>query len=352
MLSLIVGSMVRSALAGPCAIIAGIVAVFAICGCVKCMRCRMRDCACCKRMLRVTGHDEFDDFELMMLVHEAQFERKEAKMTTVVRVTAGAHSVRTDPNSNGIFQQPLHITVEQGTDVICVDLLDSSGRVLAQLALNTVEDILTGTHRPEQVIAMKQRGKGARNPKIKLTMVVEQEGDCEAGILPGASSDVDNLVRLQLAKARSGGKPMSEMEILKESCAGPLELFEGLGKTSNVYLSVLGPPSSRRWVLGLWGDEHDFRNKRHPMAEIDLLRIQSVQADPTRHHVFVLNYFDEARVRQAYTFRRIDRARDVWVEIIHLLVQKVHDNRRAKQYNRQSSKASNRSASSKGSQRW
>merc|ERR1719408_551862 len=169
------GYMVRGALAGPCAILAGIVAMFAICGCVRCMRCRLRDCACCKRMLRATGHDEFDDFDLMMLVHEAAFERNQAKVTTVVHVTAGRHQVRTDPNSNGIFQQPLHIFVEQGTDTIVVDLLDSHNRVLATLTLNTMEQVLCPVHQPERTYSMKQKGKGIRNPKIKLTLTPQQK---------------------------------------------------------------------------------------------------------------------------------------------------------------------------------
>jgi len=330
-----IGLLFRSVIPGPCAICAGIGAIFAIFGCVKCMRCRLRDCACCKRFLRATGHDEFDDFELMMLVHEAIFERREAKFTTVVKVTAGRHHVSTDPNSNGIFQQPLQITVEQGTDTIVVDLMDSSERILASLVLNIVEDVLNNKgNRPEQIYNMKQKNKGIRNPKIKLTMVIQQDEDVEKGLLAGASSDVDNLVRLQLAKARGAGQylpgeGLSEMDVLKEACAGPLELFEGLGKTSNVWVSVLGPPKARRWVLGIYADKHDFDMKRKPVQEIDLLRVESVQADHTRHHVFVLNYYDESRVRTACTFRRSDRARDVWVEIIRLLVQKVHDTRKA-----------------------
>lgn len=342
----IFGYVVRSTVAGPCAIIAGICACFAFCGCVKCMRCRMRDCGCCKRFLRVTGHDEFDDFEVMMLVHDAMFERQDAKMTTVVRVTAGAHYVRTDPNKNGIFQQPLHITVEQGTEHIIVDLMDSSDRVLATLTLRTVEDVLQAKLPPEQVYSMKQKNKGARNAKIKITMQIQDSEDAEKGILASVSPDVDTLVRMQLAKAREAGKyrgDLSEMEVLKQACSGPLEVFEGLGTTNKVWVSIVGPPASRRWMLGIWNEKRDYDAKRQPINEIDLLRIQSVQADPTRHHVFVLNYYDESRVRQSCTFRRTDRARDVWVEIIHLMVQKVHDNRKAKQ-DKSMTKAKQRSA--------
>lgn len=328
------GYMLRGALAGPCAIMAGIAALLTICGCVRCMRCRMRDCACCKRCLRITGHDRFDDFELMMLVHQAMFDRQEAKLTTVVRVTAGVQSVRTDPNSNGIFQQPLQIFVEQGAQSVIVDMLDSRDRVLATLTLDTMKDVLgPSVHQPEHVYTMKQKGKGLRNPRIKLTMTVQQDEDLEKGLLAGISSDVDSLVRLQLAKAQREG--LSELEVLKQACGGPLELFERLGKTRPVHVAILGPPVSKRYVLGIWQEKHDFDAKKRVYLEVDMLRIESVQADPTRHHVFVINYYDESRVPQALTFRRIDRGRDVWVEMIRLLVQKVREAREIKKDKRE-----------------
>lgn len=335
MIWLLFPQLMRSFFMIPCAIVASLAAIAAICGCVHCMHCRLRDCFCIKRCLRLSGHDRFDDFELMILVHEALFERKEAKLTTVVRVTAGPHSVQTDPNSNGIFQQPLHIVVEQGTTNIVVDLLDGYDRVLATLQLDTAEQILNPKAlEPEKVYNMKQKGKGLRAPKVKLTMVVSTSSDMEQGLLSGVSSDVDILVRQQLQKAKQEGKAphgegLSEMEVLKQACAGPLELFEGLGNTTCIYVAVLGPPTSRRWVLGIWSDKHDYDAKKYAIQEVDLLKIQSVQADPTRHHVFVINYYDESRVRQTLTFRRMDRARDVWVEILHLLVQKAHESRKA-----------------------
>ena len=60
-----------------------------------------------------------------------------------------------------------------------------------------------------------------------------------------------------------------------------------------------------------------------------MLKVQSVQADPTRTNVFVVNYFDEHRVGQRLTFRRIDRARDVWVEMLQLVITKAHASRKA-----------------------
>lgn len=288
------------------------------------------------------GHDRFDDFEMMILVHDVSFERKDAKLTTKVRIVAGAHSVKTDSNSNGIFQQPLHLTVEQGTENLVVDLLDQHGRVLATLALDIAEHVLgPKSLKPEVVHNMKAKaGKSLRNPKIKLTMVVDAASDAEKGLLGGSSatSDVDILVRQQLRKAKEEGsasdasdaKIQSEMDVLKQACSGPLELFEGLGKTANVYVAALGPPNTRRWVLGIWQSKRDYDSKRPTELEVDLVKVESVRADPSRHHVFVMNYYDEDKMRHSLTFRRIDRARDVWVEILLLLVQKAHDHHKAR----------------------
>lgn len=296
----------------------------------------MRNCACMKRFLRLTGQDAFDDFELMCLVHEALFESAKGKLTTIVQITAGVHTVKTDPNSNAVFQQPLHITIEQGTETIKIDLLDSSEHILAELTLDVVKDVLHDTM-PEHVRAMKKRdGAGIINPRIKLTMVVSMDEDEEKGLMAGVgnSSDTDLLVRQQLKKAKqesaqrmslSGDHEVTELDVLKQACSGPLEMFEGLGKTASVYAAVVGPPSSRRWVLGVWKDEKAFQDKQRGIMEIDLLKVQSVQADPARHHVFVINCYDESRVRRSMTFRRIDRARDVWVQMLHLLVVKARE---------------------------
>merc|ERR1719353_1500165 len=98
----------------------------------------MRDCSCIKRCFRCLGIDKFDDFEMMVVVHEALYTSAATKMSTMVRITAGPQSVQTDPNSKGNFQQPLTVFVEQGSGHIQVDLLDSSKRVLAKLSLDTV----------------------------------------------------------------------------------------------------------------------------------------------------------------------------------------------------------------------
>jgi len=284
----------------------------------------------------------------MMLVHDAHFESIRTKQTTVVRVTAGRHMVRSDPNSDGVFQQPLHLTVEQGTQTIDIELLNSFGSILASLELRPMEDVLNkSADRPEQTFIMESHQKGILNPKIKLTMVVDDPEDDENGAVRG-NTDADNLVRMQLAKAKRQqaalGEDTSELGVLKQACQGPLERFEGLGNTSNLWVSVLGPPTSRRWVIGFWSDREAFVAGKEPLEEIDLLKLKTVQADPARHHVFFLQYYDENRVRQSCGFRRTDRARDVWVECIYLLVQKVHDLR--DESKRQSMRRKSRKANS------
>lgn len=288
---------------------------------------------------------------MMMLVHEVLYDthKDKKKMTTTVRVVAGIHHVKTDDTSNGIFQQPLHIHVEQGTKTIDVEWSDSSNRLLAIKSLDVLRDVLEpSVLEEERFYTMRRKGQKIQNPRIKLTLGVSGGAENESYI-PGASNDVADLVRMQLAKARAAGKlnqgeELSEIQVLKEACAGPLEVFEGLGKTNNVHAAMVGPPTSRRWFLGIWIDKDSFLSGQHPITEVDLMRIQSVQADPSRHHVFVINYFDGSRVRRILTFRRVDRARDVWVEIIRLTVQQARDVHAQNKSVRQTARASRRSS--------
>jgi len=57
-----------------------------------------------------------------------------------------------------------------------------------------------------------------------------------------------------------------------------------------------------------------------------LLRVSAVAPDPGRPDVFLLSYVDKDKRQQKATFNRIDRGRDVWVELLSILVTKVHEN--------------------------
>jgi len=247
-----------------------------------------------------------------------------------VQVSAGAHAVKTNPNPNGIFQQPLHITVEQGTEQVVVDLLTTGNVLLATTRIDVSQIHNEESLQPEVTYQMQQKSKGIHNPTIKLTMIVSGGDDEEKGLLEGGlagtgESSVGILVRQQLKKAKhkQGEEGASEMDVLKEACTGPLELFEGLGQTQKVFVAIVRPPMSKGLAMGIWKDQRDFADRKSPVQEIALLKILSIQADPQRNHVFVVNCYDQSRVRQSLMFRRVDRNRDVWVEILHLLVMKA-----------------------------
>jgi len=309
-----------------------VAALALICFCAFCVRCcRIRDCACVKRLLRVTGYDDCDDFGLMVMVHEVTLDGAQ-KVLTSVRIRAGDNVVQTDP-SKGVFQQPLHLDVVQGTHELVIDLLQGS-RVVATTHLKSGKVLREEKGKTESQYKMTSKHKHFRNVCAKLTFhVTEVEDDLEKGMLAGTTAEVGLLVREQLQKARSAGEGLSEIDVLVAACEGPLETISApwakSGTYSQVYVSVFGPPTSRRYILGLWDDKLSFKNRRPPRLEVDLLKVQSVQADPVRHHIFVLSYFDEHRICQYLSFRRKDRARDVWVEILQQSVHKIHEARRA-----------------------
>lgn len=319
-----------------------VVATLAFCGCRRCVNCRLRDYSCIKALLRWCRHDTFCDFELMVLVHELVLKNKPRRMTTCVRVTAGLHTVQTECQSSGIFQQPLHILVEQGTESVDIDLVGANESRLATMKMDVVSDILdVETHTPEKVYKMRQMSKGAQQPKVKLTLVVSQIADEEEGLF-SANDDLNMLLHQHMKKTvdlcnnSSQGKPVSEQEVLKQACTGPLELFGlgGLGVATGVLMSVRGPPTSRRWTLELVQEldnaESMTRFRKRLDKDIDITKIASVQEDPARDEVFVINYYDEFHMMQTLTFRRVDRHRDVWVKVLCLLCQVAHESHMAK----------------------
>lgn len=284
----------------------------------------------------------------MVLVHEAIFEEKDEELETIVRVTAGRHSVKTDANSHGIFQQALHVLVEKDTEHVVVDLLDGSSRILASLTLDAAEQIFNvREHEPEQMYDMVRRDRRLGSPQLKLTMVVRASHDEEQGLLAQHGLDVNLLVRQQLLKC---GEGLSEIEVLKQACSGPLELLQSLGNAAGVWVAVVGPPTSRRWFLGIWRDKQTYDEKKGAVQEIDLLRIQCVQANLSLQHVFEICYYDESRIFQTLRFKRVDRARDVWVEILQMLVQRTHEVRQMQkaEESSRSTKRDKRRSSRKG----
>lgn len=316
----------------PITLIGSAAAMLAICGCVACFRFRFRDLCCVKSLLRCMRVDEFDDFEMMVLIHEVLYSAQSQEMLAV-QVTAGQQTQKTDFNAKGRFHQPLSIFVEQGTDQLRIDVLNDSHRVMSSVALNVKKDILDRADNlpPEMIVAMKQKQKGFMDPKLKLTLVVGKAGDMEQGLLAGVNSHLEWMVTQQLERVRSEGEKkgakITETEVLRQACSGLLDLFEGMGNTNEVYMAVVGPPHVRRWTLGLWTNKADHDRKQRPFKEVDLMRIQNVMGDPERHHVFVVHYYDTTRSLQRLTFRTSRSPRDVWVEMLLRLIQKLHSDK-------------------------
>lgn len=336
--------------------VASLMAVCAFCGIHRCMKLRMRDCGCIKKWMRATGADKFDDFEMILLVHEV-FMTNTKKVSTIVRVTAGVQTVQTDESNKGIFQQPLSLFVEQGTVSIDVELLDARGRkVLAFLKLDPMQDFLRPKQpMKEKVLPMKQKSKGVLNPRIKLTVLVDSDSEAEKGLLSGVDlgTEANLMLRQQLHKVlqeeelrdsledaeechgqSSVPSGLSDLALLAKGCCGPVEMFGAWGNKDSVYVGVRGPPDYKRYYLGVWKGQEPFERGCKGSPEIDLLKVTGVQPDPGRTEVFVLNYLDGHKVKKRLTFRRLDRARDVWVEMFQLLLKMMHEQKDQKKKTR------------------
>jgi hypothetical protein len=232
------------------------------------------------------------------------------------------------------FHQPLILFVEQGTRRIVIDILDRGG-VIATLPLDIVDTILRPAQplKPEMVYLFKTKSKRGNvlNPRAQLTIHVNTCADVEQGFVENCSTETDILVRQHLLKTKkevdkiTEHPEMDDIQVLKESCRGPIERIVGLGKYEPVYAGVVGPPTSRHWIFGLWSSKEAFDAGKNPTTEVDLLKIEAVTPDPSRIHVFQITFMDQKRTKHQIQFRRIDRNRDVWVECLRQLIRKGHE---------------------------
>jgi len=282
--------------------------------------------------MRCTGCDSFDDFELMILAHEAYFDQKLKRVTTSVKITAGSHRFQTERSSQSVFQQPLAVWVEQGTKNIVVDLLDHRDRVVATLKLDPQKDCLAIHQKGqddklvEKTYIMKVKDKCISNPKIKLTIVFDGGTEVETGLIAGLnlSSSTEWQVRQQLKKSGGVKTGHNEAQMVAQACAGGLDMFRGMGNADSVHVAVVGPPLQKKYTFCVWESLSHFEKQQKAQEEVDLLRIRSVQADPGRSNVFHINYVDSNRITRQLSFRRIDRSREVWIELLQLLIKQVH----------------------------
>lgn len=342
-----------------------LIAICAICGVYQCSKFRIRDVGCIKRCLRATGVDEYDDFEVMIVVHDVKCTFKN-KVDTVVRITAGSNVCETDSSNKQVFQQPFSLWVEQGTQDVVVDLLDRK-TVLATYKMNVMKDILKDAKENpdkfrEKTFVMAQKAKGCVSPKVKLTVAFDDLIDeAEKGVLSGleVSAETQFMLRQQLNKAqkeqsdkapsttmpsKTGSKdelektaegqkknaPSGEVGLLSTGCQGPLIQFSSWGSKSNVYAAIQGPPDTKKYQMAIWNSERSFEKGEKPATQVDMLRVESVQGDPKRNEIFTVVYYDKDKVKQTVMFQRVDRPRDVWVEMFLLLIRKVRQEREEK----------------------
>mmetsp|Transcript_46774 Transcript_46774/g.84459 ORF Transcript_46774/g.84459 Transcript_46774/m.84459 type:complete len:342 (+) Transcript_46774:120-1145(+) len=303
----------------------GMFACCAICGLYRCASCRCRDCRCIRRCLLCTGVDRFEEFDLTVYVHEASFTGPKAHCK--VRVKAGEMQDLTSERANLNFQEPCSVLVEQGLEYIDIDLWDDrEKRVLANLRLDVVKELLEAKQGSlvQKNFRMKQRSKNHLNARIKLSIFLDSGEELEKGILEDMDlgRETDMILRSQMQKMadeNQDGKGLGDMSKLEIACrvtAGPLDLFGSWGTRKRVWMHVRMPSDGqKKYWLEIYQDERHVDQKA-PEVQVDLLKVQSVQADPGRDDVFIINYVDQKKVQRRLTFARVDRPRNSWVDLL------------------------------------
>lgn len=305
----------------------------ALCGIYKCSQLRMRDCSCIKWCLRRAGADEFDDFDLTVIVHEASYSSV-SKRVTKVRLTAGRQQVQTSASGKAsVFQEALQVYVEQGTPHLLAELMDGK-TVLANLKLSITKEILNAGPIREREFTMNPKIKGICNPYLKLTVHVQSDADTEHGLFDSMklSKESQILLQQQLLKGNAvtsdeAREPISAIEAVSQGLKGYLEQFGVLGTAATVFVVIRGPPHQKRYTFCIFKDEKDYGKGVKPSMEVELLKVLNVQEDPGRPDIFFLNYVDSRRSRERLSFRRVDLPTSTWVELLTKLIRLIREER-------------------------
>jgi len=322
---------------GACAVLVVIASVFCCC-CYAKGGCRA--CRCGKGFLRCIGWDKYADAEVFFVVKTAKFVSVD-KIETCVKLTAGGFTVQTFADSSGTFHEVLSLFIAQGTEDVEVELLEHwNGRVLAKSRLDVGRDIFEkcGCGRyfsgdsgvpVDRTLFLKPEQNRVAQPKVDVSIQMhsESEGNDDLHIdMEGISPETQVLVKMQLSSA-AGPKPSTEIEAFVRAFAGPVEEIGMFGWNSKRYLGVLGPPSAKKYVLCKWDSEEEGKDGRPPKVEISLLRIVGVQPDPRVPKGFLVNHVTKDKSRHQEQFSATERSRDVWVELLSAIIERVRKER-------------------------
>lgn len=344
--------------------------ICALCGVYKLSQLRLRDCSCIKWCMRKCGCDDYDDFDLMMIVHAATYTTT-SRRNVCIRISAGRQSVQTNSSSKGIFQEALQVFVEQGTQTLNVDMMDGK-TIVASVKLKVSETILKGGTIREKEFPMQSKVKGIVSPCVKLTASTHQDIDVEKAILTdmNLSRETEILLHQQLQKGQDKGtkpleaglplssvrsgslvskmpsaagkpssgserereheRPKSAIEVIAQGLRGNLELLGSMGGVSLVYAAVSGPPVQKKYCLCVYKDEKELSKGGQPQVQIELLKVLSIQEDPGRSDVFQINFVDNRKTRERVSLRRVDMPASTWVELLNKLVKLLREDREVK----------------------
>jgi len=133
---------------------------------------------------------------------------------------------------------------------------------------------------------------------------------------------------------------LDTFDVSIKACRGQVQEFTSWGRTRPAYLATVREPG--QVFLGVWRSEANFENGEDPKERINVLRITSIQPG-IEHEVFTVNYMLQGDVRKRRRFERVDRNRDVWVDLLQLMVDQTHK-RRHKYQKKHASKSSRESS--------
>jgi len=245
------------------------------------------------------------------------------------------------------FLQPVSIFIEQGCELLLFELVNRSGKqVLATLQLDP-NDLVTGSEVmgfDERVYTMTPCHRGILQVRITLTVRSEEfedsspfmemihnihEEDLGVGLM--VQNELQAVYNKEHGYASSHlvneeeARHLDQFALAIAACRGPVLLYGIWGRVENAFVAVVREPG--QISFGIWKDESSYQSGKRPRERINVLKVVSVQPETSSEDCFLLNVMVARGVKKRYRFERVDRSRDVWVDLLTLVVDAVRRKR-------------------------
>lgn len=301
-------------------------------GCWRAVRCRKvcRPLLCC---WRVCGKDEFEGFDLRVVIHNIS-ENKRSSGKFQIRVVHDTKVYKSSESESGRWNETVNVKVQQGVPDIVLELwhfpVVGNIKKVAESYVDIKRDIIDRNYPMQALVQLRKRGMR----DCMLNVSFERPDIVSDDVLASVKTPVSDELRYRVSKA-SHSMPASphadpainEIQALSHVLCGPIKTTRGvLGQMTHCYYAVVhdkNKPMHQGWYWARWQSLQAREAGEPPEKRMAITQIVEVKATKTNDEFAMI--WSKDGEQKVQVFQSVDRSRTVWIEGLKIFVRKLYE---------------------------